>query len=173
MIPIRIDAKQTVNNVKEHLYEHEFRKWQDQLQRPKHKQKGRIRERIESIQKNVSKPGKLLPKGHLWNRDDEIDYTRPGDVTKEIKDKKERKDKFELPQAAELLRKHYGELFRIEDRIPSRAELEDQQCYIGLLALHDAVRDNYRHLFTRDRQNGTQLILPKDFKALYRLVISR
>lgn len=186
--PAEVDADEVARKIYDHLYVGAFRISGD---RPARRQ-GHVEARAHSIAGNTLKSLPAAPgETPAWSKADKRAYVQYGDVAalicgsaqrrcEEERKRQERKrwkkpaaerrrEAFSMKDAAPILFEHYGRLFTdAEGRVLSIAEAREAQP--GLFALHMAVKQTYTRLLKRHRKTSLAHVLPKNCKALLRLI---
>ncbi|MBT3070012.1 type VI-A CRISPR-associated RNA-guided ribonuclease Cas13a [Rhodomicrobium sp. Az07] len=149
--PESADAAKIAEGIEEDLYSCEYRRGSN----ARLKTEGRIARRAKSIERNVfRKPedakGKAAPG---WTDADIQDYIKAGDPVRKIRaEAAKAQGRVHLSLAGKVLFEHWGTVFR--DRSGAVRSREDAKGdHPGMVALHDELRQVYRHLLKRTKKD--------------------
>ena len=160
----KINAATIAQAIYEHLYEKAAPLNKETASKPL----GVINARVNSITKNVLKPISLDDLADPpWSEKEENAYSQD-DIAAQIFKKAKESQFYRLSDAAIILRKHYGRLFKDNGEPLSIAQAKEN--HPELLALHMAVKATYSGLRKRHRRENIASKLPKNMPELLSLV---
>jgi hypothetical protein len=173
-----IDPNAIAQEIYSHIYENEKRIFGTKLKRC-----GRLQGIEKSISQNYLKYREenaekyRIENAQNWDKTDKKAYFQYGDIAAFIKKatvdfEKNKKVKPSLQIASATLHEHYAKIFLSPANVVLK--IDDAKNFSPrLFALHMAVKNAYKDLFSKRTKGKLSQILPSDMEALFRLVDSK